>query len=248
MAWVAVAVAGSSLVGGMMASDAQSEAAGQASASQVESTRMGIEEQRRQFDAVQRILQPFVTAGTQGLSGQSDLLGLNGAASQQAAIDAISRSPMFGELAKQGEEAILQNASATGGLRGGNTQGALAQFRPSLLSALIDQQYARLGGFTSLGQNAAAGVGNAGMASGNAVTQLLQQQGAAQAGGALAAGRAQAQGINSVAGAIGQIAGRGGFGSGQGYNLQAQFSQTPVGQSGFGSGLAYGNQDLGQFL
>ena len=95
------------------------------------------------------------------LGAQEDLLGLNGADAQGRAISQIENSPYFSGLVKQGENAILQNASATGGLRGGNTQAALAQFRPNMLAAAIDQQYQRLGGLTSLGQNAAAGVGNA---------------------------------------------------------------------------------------
>ena len=57
-------------------------------------------------------------------------------------------------MVQQGQDAILQNASAIGGLRGGNTQAALAQFRPALLSQLIAEQYNRLGGLSSLGQNA----------------------------------------------------------------------------------------------
>lgn len=212
MAWVAVAVAGAGLVGSFMASDAQSDASSEASASQQASAQLGIDEQRRQFDAVQKLLNPFVTTGTQGLTAQGNLAGLNGNDAQASAIAGIQGSPQFGALAKQGEDAILANASATGGLRGGNVQGALAQFRPALLSSLIDQQYARLGGLTSVGQNAAAGVGNAGMATGNSVAQLLQQQGAAAAGGALGQGRATVQGINGIAGTIGQVAARGGFG------------------------------------
>jgi hypothetical protein len=145
--------------------------------------------------------------GTQGsLEAQQNLAGLNGAEAQGRAISGIENSPYFSGLVKQGENAILQNASATGGLRGGNTQAALAQVRPNMLAAAIDQQYQRLGGLTSLGQNAAAGVGNAGMNAANANSQLLGQVGAAQAGGYLAQGRAQAQGINGIASAFGTAA------------------------------------------
>jgi hypothetical protein len=58
-------------------------------------------------------------------------------------------------LVSQGEEALLQNAAATGGLRGGNLQGALAQFRPQMLSNLITQQYNQLGGIGALGAQGA---------------------------------------------------------------------------------------------
>lgn len=208
MSWVAAAVAGGTIVGGYMSSKSQKKAANQAAEAQIQTSELGIEEQRRQFDAVQKLLSPYVNAGTGALTGQQDLLGLNGAGAQQSAIGGIQSSPQFGALVAQGENAILQNASATGGLRGGNTQAAMAQFRPQLLSGLIDQRYAQLGGLTSVGQNAAAGVGNAGMAVGNNVTQLLGQQGAAQAGAALAAGRADVGMINGVTQAFGTFMGK----------------------------------------
>lgn len=146
------------------------------------------------------------------LDAQRNLLGLNGNAAQASAIQALQGSPQFTSMLQQGENSILQNASATGGLRGGNTQAALAQFSPALLAQTINDQYARLGGLTSLGQNAAAMQGNAGMQTGNNIANLLAQSGSAQAGNALAQGRAQAGMWNSLAGGIGSYAGMGGFG------------------------------------
>jgi hypothetical protein len=223
------------------------EAVGQAADIQAGAAQSGIDEQRRQFDAIQKLLQPYAEAGTGALAGQQAFLGLQGPAAERAAIERISGGETFQAMARQGEEALLQRASATGGLRGGNIQGALAQFRPALLSSLIEQQYGRLGGLTTLGQNAAAGVGNAGMQTGTNVATLLGRQGQAQAGGVLGEQGAMTRGIGQ---AFGAIQGAGGFGKlfggGSGTSgLQAQFSQTPVGSSGFGSGLAYGNQDLG---
>lgn len=207
MSWVAAAVVGSAVVGGVASSQAQKSSAKKAAAAQQESSQAGIDEQRRQFDAIQELMKPYVNAGTQGLGGQQDLLGLNGAAKQQSAIDAINNSPAMQTYMQQGENALLQNASATGGLRGGNTQSALSQFRPQLLNQLINQQYQNLGGMTSLGQNAAAGVGNAGMQSANNIAGLLGSIGQAQAGSALAQGQANANMWNSVNSAIGQVGG-----------------------------------------
>lgn len=182
---------------------AQGKAAQDAAAAQQDAAQQGIGEQRRQFDLVQSLLAPYAQAGTKAIGAQADLAGLNGTDAQRAAIAALEGSPQMAALTQQGETAILQNASATGGLRGGNVQGALATFRPQMLSALIEQQYGRLGGLTSIGQNAAAGTGNAGMATGNNVTQLLGQIGASQAGGALAQGATTA----GYAAAIAQLAG-----------------------------------------
>ena len=222
-----------------------SESVGQASQVQQQASQAGIDEQRRQFDAIRQLLQPYNEAGTGALAQQQALLGLGAPGAQQQAIAALQGSPQFAALQQQGENAILQNASATGGLRGGNVQAALAQFRPQLLSGLIEQQYGRLGGLTSIGQNAAAGVGNAGMSTGTNIAALLGQQGRAEAGGILGQQSALTGGINK---AFGALQGAGGFGNlfgNDASSLQARFSQTPLGSSGVGSGLAYGNQDLG---
>jgi len=185
------------------------EAVGQASQAQQQAAQSGIDEQRRQFDAIQKLLQPYTEAGTGALAQQQALLGLGAPGAQQQAITALQGSPQFQALQQQGENAILQNASATGGLRGGNVQAALAQFRPALLSSLIEQQYGRLGGLTSIGQNAAAGVGNAGMSTGTNIATLLGRQGQAQAGGILGQQSALTGGINK---AFGAVQGSGGFG------------------------------------
>ena len=170
-----------------------------------------IAEARSQFNAVRQVLAPFITAGNnalgplqqyqdtglQAMQGQRDLIGLNGGGSQNSAIQSLSNSPEMAAYLQQGENAMLQNASATGGLRGGNTQAAMAQFRPQLLAGLISQQYDRLGGLASVGANtssmlyqtgqtAAAGQANAGM-------QVAGQVGSALAGYSQGVGNAFAQ-------------------------------------------------------
>lgn len=207
VAAVAAGTIGVGLISANKAAKAQKNAANQAAQAQTESSQAAIDEQKRQFDAIQELMKPYVKAGTGALAGQQDLLGLNGAAKQQAAIDSINNSQAMQTYMQQGENAILQNASATGGLRGGNTQSALSQFRPQLLNQLINQQYQNLGGLTSIGQNAAAGVGNAGMQSANNIGNLLQQSGAAQAGNALAQGQASANQWAGIGNLVGQLGG-----------------------------------------
>lgn len=207
MSGIATAVVGAAVIGGVMSSKAQKSAANTAANAQIDASEKSVEEQRRQFDAVQKLLKPYSDAGLGGLSGQQDLLGINGANKQQAAIDSINNSAEMQTYLQQGENAILQNASATGGLRGGNTQAALAQFRPQLLNQLINQRYQNYAGLTALGQNAAAGTGNAGMQTASNISNLYQQTGAAQAGAALASGQATANAWNGVNSAMGQVAG-----------------------------------------
>jgi hypothetical protein len=226
-----IAVGGATLISGM----AQADAAESAAAAQTGAAQAGIEEQRRQFDKVQELLKPYSMAGEKALGGlapfaaagapaleeQQALLGLRGPEAERAAIERIRGGETFKALAGQGEEALLQRASATGGLRGGNIQGALAQFRPALLSSLIDQQYGRLGGMTALGQTttqnlaglgqaSAAGTGAAAQSTGANVANLLGQQGAALAGAEIAQGKAFGAIPAAISGGLGLFSGLGG--------------------------------------
>lgn len=218
--------------GGLIGSQMTSSATKRASETQAGAAQAGIDEQRRQNEAIQQLLAPYVQAGSGALGAyspyqqagagalptlqqyaqagapaleqQQALIGLRGPEAQRQAIAGIEGGQQFQAMSRQGENALLQNASATGELRGGNIQGALAEFRPQLLSRLIDQQYGRLGGLAAtggtvaqnlasgglsatgelarIGQASAAGVGTAGTQTGANIANLLGNQGAATAG------------------------------------------------------------------
>jgi len=213
----ALVVGGSQLIG----SRTQAKAAGEAAEIQSGAAEAGIEEQRRQFDALQAILKPYVEAGAPAMAGyrayaeagpkafeqQQALAGVLGPEKQAAAIAEIEQGGGFQARVRSGEEALLQRASATGGLRGGNIQAALAQFRPQMLEQEIERQYGRLGGFSDIGretqanllkigQASAAGVGAQGITTGTNISNLLAQQGAARAGGEIGQARAYGQLFN----------------------------------------------------
>jgi len=177
-------------VGALGSAAIGASAASKAGKAQVAAADAGAAEQRAAREEMRRLLEPYVAAGGPALEAQMGALGLRGPEAQQAYVSQQEQNPAFQALARQQEEAILQNASATGGLRGGNVQGALAQFRPALLNQFLEQQYERLGGMTALGQRSAAGVGAAGMESAGAIADLLGQAGAARAGSALGVGQA----------------------------------------------------------
>lgn len=207
---VAAAVGTAAVVGGVASSAMSGKAAGKAANAQAEASAESVAEQRRQFDAMQELLKPYVTAGTQSLGAQQNLLGLNGTAAQQAAIDQIKQGPAYASAMESGSNLITQNAAATGGLRGGNTQDALGRYGGDLLTNLVQNQFTNLGGLTSLGQNSAAQTGNAGMQSANSISNALTQGGAAQAGGYIAQGNAQAGMVNSLFSGLGVYKGLGG--------------------------------------
>ena len=216
---ISAAISAVTTIGGsLLQRNTERQAAAQASDAQVGAAESGMAEQRRQFDALQELFKPYVEAGTKAIGGmqpyaeagapalaqQQAILGLSGAGEQAKAIAALEASPLYQSQVRQGEEALLQSASATGGLRGGNVQAALAQFRPQMLQDQIDLQYSRLGGLTELGQTttqnlarlgqaSAAGQGVAGMESARAISGLYGDIGASQAGRAIAEQKAQGQ-------------------------------------------------------
>lgn len=150
-----------------------------------------IAEERRQFDTTTANAQPFIDAGKLALGNQGDLVGLGGADKQSAAIAALKASPLFKALSTAGTEGILQNASATGGLRGGNTQEALADNNENWLAQVIQQQVGNLGSIAGQGQASGSNLGAIGAGTANSISQLFQDKGSAISGGQIAAGNAQ---------------------------------------------------------
>lgn len=217
------AIVGATLVGGYLSSENQSDAAtsaaqiqsdaavksGQISsdaatrAAQISATSAdaATAERRRQFDIAQGLLKPWIDNGMAAMGGQKDLAGLNGGDPQAAAIAAIKGGPEFGATKSVGENAILSNASATGGLRGGNVNAALGQYDENLLSTLIDKQYARLTGISGQGQNAAAGVGTQAIATGAGIAGDLTGAGTVGANATIGAGTASGAATNAAAAA-----------------------------------------------
>lgn len=196
MSAVAAAVIGSAVIGGVVSMSASSKA-GKA---QVQAADRTAAEQRVAREQMRTLLNPYVSAGTPALQAQMAALGLSGPEAQQAFVTQQEQSPFFQSLAQQGEEAILQKASATGGLRGGNVQGALAQFRPALLNQFLEQQYTRLGDLTKVGQASAAGVGASGITSATNIGQAYTQAGQAQAGSILGQANAFNQALGTITG------------------------------------------------
>jgi len=186
----------------------------QADAAQAEAARKALEEVRAANLQAEELLAPYMelapqqiqnlnlyqTAGSQALQQQSALAGLQGPEAQRAAIASLEANPEFQAIARQGEEAILANAAATGGLRGGNTQAALAQFRPELLQAYIDQQYSRLGGLSTQGLGVSKDLLAQGFGAIGDVANLRRGTGTAAANLALGRGQDLAETLSGLGG------------------------------------------------
>lgn len=108
---------------------------------------------------------------------------------QQEAIDAAKNSPLYNAILgtqEQGEDAILRNQAATGGLRSGDTQSNLYGYNQQLQNkALLDSYNQQVSGISSL----------AGLPSNaNQIASLTQGIGTTTAQGITGAAAAEAQG------------------------------------------------------
>jgi len=146
---------------------------------------------------------PFREAGTAALGRFNTLAGLGGQEQQMAAIEGLRTNPLFQSLYRQGNEAITQNASATGGLRGGNTQRSLADFGADTLARVYQQELSNLGGLIQVGQGATAQGATLSQGNVNQQGAAMGAAGNAQASNALAQGGIWSNAFNG----LGQIAG-----------------------------------------
>jgi len=177
------------LVDGILGGD---DAAGDAAAVQARATREATAEQRRQFDLTRDDLSPFLQAGTGALTQEQALLGLSGQQAQQRAIDEFSLRPDQQFIRQQGEQALVRNAAATGGLGGGNVLKELQTFGQGTASQALSEQLNRLSALRTGGQSTGTSLGAFGAQSASNIGSNIIAGGQAQASGILGAQQANA--------------------------------------------------------
>lgn len=223
-----------SSIASFFGASAKKKAATKAAAAQMAAAQQGIDQVSAQQAATQASLAPWTEAGRKALSGQTDLLGLNGGGVQADAIAALKDSPLFQSLFNTGQEAILQNGSATGGLRGGNIQNSLANFGSKTLADVIQQQLANLGGISAGGSGTAINLGQLGAGSAASIANLLTGKGQAEAGGIIGKANATAQQYGAIGSGIGDLVGSFDFG---GTPTQGAGGSAGGASGGSGSGI-----------
>lgn len=148
----------------------------------------GIALQNHQYEQTRSDYQPAMQVGTAAIGGLGDLAGINGADKQKAGIAGLHEGPLYSSLFNNGREALLQNASASGGLRGGNFERASMDFGADTLAQVYQQQMQSLGGLAGLGLGATGSVAGFGAHTADANTGLLGNIGQAQAANYLTKG------------------------------------------------------------
>lgn len=203
----------------MIGASKQKKASRRAEAAQLEYINKAIGEQQRQFDLTRSDYEPARRLLDPAVTGLADLVGINGADAQRIGMEGVQNSPLLASIMRNGEEAVLQNASATGGLRGGDTQRGLADFRADSFASELQAQMARLAGVAGIGMGATDSVANYGQQRANNIGTAYGQQGQVRAGGLLTRGGITAGMFNNAGAFADQVAsavagGAGGIGAG----------------------------------
>ncbi len=208
---------------------AQTMAAGAASAADVQA-----QSQREQLEYLKEVNALPTELRNEALTQLGGLSGIGDANTQQAILDRAKSSPYYQEMMAgqgAGEEAIMRQAGATGGLRSGNVQAGLYDYSSRLQNQALSSAY---------GQEVQNLQGLAGLGTGQTqIAQTMGNIGATQAGGIYNAAQATSQG--QIAG--GQIAQQG-YGQManigmQGLGLSMMYPRTPtVPQAGGTPGIA----------
>lgn len=129
---------------------------------------------------------PYQQVGTQALGQQAALSGAQG---QDAFNAAYNESPYMKFLQQQGEQGVVRNAAAMGGLGGGNVQKELSRFNQGLAGQGLQQQIGNLGALSGQGLNASGNAAQAAGRQGELTSGLTQQAGRDLSGIATSTGR-----------------------------------------------------------
>lgn len=187
MPWVVAAAAvaaGGAVVAGSMASDAQSDAAGQAAR---------LDE--RKFQQIRGDLAPYRDTGGSALTRYADALGLNGDAAREQFRTDFRSDPGYQYRFDEGMRAVEGSAAARGGVLNGGTLRALQRTGQGIADQGYNSYLDRFMGLANMGQNSAAQTGQFSNASSDRQGRYALDAGAARAGGYLSA-------ANTATGAI----------------------------------------------
>lgn len=154
--------------------------------------------------------EPYTQAGIGAYNQQAALSGALGPEAQKSAYAAYQQSPGVAFAQQEAERAILRNASALGGLGGGNVRDELSRRAVGTYMQDFQNQFGRLGEVSAQGYNAASqAAGMRGMQAGSEQTLgMTAAQIPMNVGSAIAQGRFQTgQTIGGQRGQLGQIMG-----------------------------------------
>jgi hypothetical protein len=203
--WAAVAVAGvgasASIYGASKSASASKNAANTAATASDRATDASLEAQREQLAYLKEVDAMPRQYREAALAKLNEIYNAPGgfAMPQGQMIDQAKQSPLYAAIMgnqQAGEEAILRNQSATGGLRSGTTQSNLAQYNTGLQNEALLQAYNEQKQNYAQGLQGLSGLANLPTQT-SAISGVMGNMGTTSAAGAMNAGTIAAQGIQA---------------------------------------------------
>lgn len=274
-AWAAGIAAAGTIAGAEISSSAansaaskEAKAAKQASATELTAQQQADATQLAMFNQTEANEAPYLAAGTNALTSLQSGVGTPGAPGVLSAPYSVpyapnyQQSPGYQFQVQQGENAVLNSASATGGVNGGNTLKALTSFGQGLANTDYNQylnnynsqywnqynaytnqqnqQFGQLQTLAGAGQNAAANLGGYGTSVANSIANTGVNTAQSIAGNIT--GAANAGAAATVAGANATSSGLNNLGSNfLLYNALNNGTLFGGGSGGVNYGADYGN-------
>ena len=199
MPWGFAAVAGATVGSALIGSSAANSAAQDQENAANNATQL----QLAMFNTTQANLEPYNTTGQNALSQLASLYGIGGAnggptgATATAATNALTNYPGYQFDLSQGELALQRSAAATSGNINGGALKDLMTYGEGLASNEFGNYTNMLQSLAGLGENAAAGVGNAATQTGANAGSSILAGGTAAASGAVGSANAITGSVNN---------------------------------------------------
>lgn len=199
------AIAGATLVSGYMASNAAKDAAN----TQADAANNATAMQQGMFNTTQSNLQPYMQGGSSALSTLQDKIKSGQLGGQFTMADYLAnKDPGYDFQFQQGEQALRNGLSAGDGALSGSALKGLINFGQGMAAtgyqsayqrwlASQSNTYSQLAGLASLGENAGANVGNAGVGYSNGMANTITGAGNAQAAGTIGSANAITGAVNN---------------------------------------------------
>lgn len=188
MTWGLIAVAGATVVGGVLASSAAGKAAGAQEGAAANATA----EQQREFDANQANLKPFRDAGVAVLPQINAGLQPGGEFNRNFTMADFNADPGYQFRMDQGSQALQRSAAARGGLLNGGTLKALNRYGQDYASNEYGNAYNRYNNDQTTRFNRLSAVAGTGQTATNTIGQLGTQTAQMIGNNYIGAGNAQA--------------------------------------------------------
>lgn len=196
MTWVAVAVAGSAVVGAVASNSAANKAAG----AQKSAANRAIAATQQNYDRTKTDLQPYITLGGNAVG---TLNALN-----SGDYSAFHADPGYQFAFNQGLQGLDRSAASRGSLFSGGHSADLIRYGQGMADQQYGQFYNRLMGLAGMGQNAASNLGSVGTGNAASIGSNLTAAGNAAANGYINSANAFNNGLGQLAGAYGMYQGQ----------------------------------------